>query len=67
VKYAWILKHEEAFSIGMMCYLLGLKQSGYYYYKSKGIIAKARKLQESLQLQTAITVEFKASRKYSRR
>ncbi len=65
MKYAWILKHEEAFSIGMMCYLLGVRRSGYYHYKNIGIVIEAKKQQEAKALQEAIGKAFISSRKYS--
>lgn len=65
MKYAWILKHEGAFSIGMMCYLLGVKRSGYYNYKNIGIVVEAKKRQETKTLQEAISKAFISSRKYS--
>lgn len=65
MKYAWILKNEHMFNTQMMCCLLGVKRSGYYHYKSKGIAVEVRKQQETSMLQAAIKQEFIASRKHS--
>jgi len=65
VKYAWILKYESKFDISMMCRLLSVKRSGYYHYKKSGIVVEASKRQETLTLQSAIKLEFIASRRYS--